>query len=58
MHIPHFLACENFPQKILIPQNDKKEIENVKTSKYQNKILSKFSEKNKYFTSPPCETSN
>jgi len=39
------------------PQNDKKEIENFKTSKYQNKIPSKFLEENQIPYLPPCETS-
>jgi len=34
------------------PQNDKKEIENFKTSKYQNKRPSKFPKENQILISP------
>jgi hypothetical protein len=40
------------------PQNDKKEIENFGTSKYQNKRPLKFLEENQIPYLPPCETSH
>jgi hypothetical protein len=45
MHMPHFLPFENFTQFFFEdPKNDKKEIENFGTSKYQNKRPLKFLE--------------
>jgi len=40
------------------PQNDKKKIKDFGTSKYQNKIPLKFSEKKKIPHLPPCEISH
>jgi hypothetical protein len=40
------------------PQNHKKEIENLKTTKYQNKRPSKFPKENQIPYMPPCETSH
>jgi hypothetical protein len=40
------------------PQNDKKEIKDFETSKYQNKRPSKFPEENQVPYFLPCETSH
>jgi hypothetical protein len=40
------------------PQNDNKKIEDFGTSKYQNKIPSKFPKEKKIPYRPPCKTSH
>jgi hypothetical protein len=45
-------------KKLEDPHNDKKEIENFKTSKYQNKRPSKFPKENQVLYLPPCEASH
>ncbi len=40
------------------PQNDKKEIENFRTSKYQNKKTFEVSRRKSNTLSPPCEISH
>jgi len=56
--IPCFMTCENFAQKITDPQNDKKKIEDFRTSRYQNKIPSKFPKEKQIPYLPPCKTSH
>jgi hypothetical protein len=46
------LLVKTSHKKFEDPQNDKKEIENFKTSKYQNKRLSKFPKENQIPYSP------
>jgi hypothetical protein len=45
-------------QKIEAPQNDKKKIKDSKTSKYENKKLSKFTRRKANIPLPPCKTSH
>jgi hypothetical protein len=54
---PHSSLVKTSHKTFEDPQNDKKEIENFKTSKYQNKIPSKFLEENQIPYLPPSETS-
>jgi hypothetical protein len=52
-HMPCFLACETSHKKFNDPQNEKKKIEDFRTSKYQNKIPSQSSQNEIQRLHPP-----